>query len=181
MILKIDIDDVLRGWVESVRSHYRKDYPMHKIKKVTAWGLEPFFPLGKNIYKYAFERRAKEILEEAKPLPGAVAFVKRLVKEGHKVILTTSQPVGLEQFTLNWIHKHKIPYHAIAFVHSGTGVDKSFVKGNVLLDDGEHNLKAERLSDTTIPICFDRPWNQGWQGLRVHSYDEFLGIIKMLP
>lgn len=52
--------------------------------------------------------------------------------------------------------------------------DKTLVRGDLLVDDGPHNLEAF----PGATIIFDRPWNQGIPGIRVTYLSE---IIQHLP
>ena len=47
---------------------------------------------------------------------------------------------------------------------------------DVLLDDYSKNLE-EFMNIGKIAVCFDRSWNQNWNGLRVHSYHEFIEFL----
>ena len=50
--------------------------------------------------------------------------------------------------------------------------DKRVIAGDILIDDGIHNLEAS--VDTEIPICFNQPWNKEWKGLRINKLEELI-------
>jgi 5'(3')-deoxyribonucleotidase len=54
--------------------------------------------------------------------------------------------------------------------------DKTVVNGAILVDDRPHNIEAF----PGHPIIFDCPWNQGYQGDRVHSFSEIYPMVSDL-
>lgn len=172
MTIAVDIDGVLRDFVSALIESYKKDFPGHEVQPVTEWGLEKFFPIGKGIYSYAFTERRVEVFEKAKPYDKAKEFVAELRRRGHHVCLLTTQPRANEHLTLNWLVLMGIEYDSIVFSSR-----KDLFRFDVLLDDAEHNLRAVRSAGARA-ICFDRPWNQKWDGERVTSYEEFLKLIE---
>jgi 5'(3')-deoxyribonucleotidase len=173
MNIGIDIDGVLRDQVQAFTNRYLRAYPDHRnlIKPVTSWDMHLFYPLGKEIYKLWFGEWCKDCMEDAIPYIGAVGFIGLLKEQGHKVYLVTSQPRGTEHFTLAWVDKYKFEHDGILFCSN-----KRLFAGDMLLDDGEHNLRAVD-EFVTKPVCFDQPWNQGWDGMRVNSYSQFLKMV----
>lgn len=173
MNLAIDVDGVLRDFCGSLILQFSQDFPdkAHEIEPIVEWDLHKFFPIGKAIYDYAFKAKAKPIFENADPFDGAIFFADRLKSAGHHVCLLTQQPYGNEQYTLNWLHKWKIPYDSIVF-----SARKEMFEYDFLLDDAEHNLRAVREVGKRA-ICFDQAWNQKWDGERIRSYNEFLELI----
>jgi 5'(3')-deoxyribonucleotidase len=170
MNIGIDIDGVLRDQVQTFTNRYLLDYPEHKdlIKPVTDWDMHLFYPIGKEIYKKWFGPWVKDCMEDGIIYEGAVEFVQTLKGQGHKVYLVTSQPRGTERYTVAWVDKHKIEHDGILFCSN-----KRLVACDFLLDDGEHNLQSVD-AFVTKPVCYDQPWNQKWDGLRVDSYANFL-------
>lgn len=167
----IDIDGVLRDFVGSLLVQYAKDFPYHEVDHINEWDLHKFFPIGKSIYDYAFNVKAKEIFENAPMFPGAREFIDDLRVRGHHVCLLTQQPRGKEIHTLNWLYESGIPYDSIAF-----SAEKGLFDFELILDDAEHNLRAVRAAGKRA-ICFDRPYNQNWDGERVKTYQEFLELV----
>lgn len=51
--------------------------------------------------------------------------------------------------------------------------------GLVLIDDAEHNLKAWRAAGG-IAVCFDRPWNQKWDGMRMKAWSELPTVLAAI-
>ena len=173
MKIGIDIDDVIRDFVGKLKEIYFREYPSHKLIKEDVWNMSLWFPIEKEIYKFAFETYAKEIYIQARTYENALEFLIKL-RKNNRVILVTKQPSKkLEGLTKEWLEIKNIPYDGLIFTQ-----DKSEFAGDYLLDDSTANLERIKQVKRSIPICFDRPWNQDWKGPRVKSYDNFLELIK---
>jgi 5'(3')-deoxyribonucleotidase len=170
MVLAIDIDGVLRDFVGSLCRQYHRDFPSHQIKPVTRFGLHEFFPIGPAICDYMYRVRNTEIFRFAEPYPGAVEFLDLLMADGQHVALVTSQPAGTELSTMLWLSENRMIYSSLHFANK-----KEIVRADILLDDGVVNL--ESAGRKVRAVCFDRPWNKGWRGERVHHYGDFIGLI----
>lgn len=171
MKVVIDCDEVLRDFVGSLTQVYTKHYPDHKLIPITEWELDQFFPIGKDIYQFAFEEHVHSIFGQADVIPGAKEMMNTLKKYGHELIICTSQPKHKEWITLEWLEAHSIPYDSVVFTK-----DKSIVDAPILLDDGLHNLQSFK----HLAIAFDRPWNRDWSGFRVHTHAEFTDFVQRM-
>jgi 5'(3')-deoxyribonucleotidase len=177
LIIGIDCDGVLRNFSQSLVDVYAKYYPRDRVVPVegqTEYPLHNYFPIGKDIYKFAFDTHAKDIYLKAYPYKGAYNFMRTLHKD-NKVFIVTYQPnKAVEGFTKTWLEEQDIENDGILFIKR-----KQDTPIDVLLDDCVENL--ESLVGTRItPVCMDRPWNQEWKGKRVYKYDDFLRQIKAM-
>ena len=172
MRVAIDIDGVLRDFTNAVKTVYLGEFPHHKVEEITEWGIHKFYPIGEGIYDFVFKLHAEEIFTKAQAYRGAAAFMRVLKARKHEVWVVTSQPMGQEPFTLQWLRDNGIVYDSIAFT-----VNKPVVDCDIFLDDGTHNLTAIRDAGK-FAVAFDRPWNSGWTGLRVKSYKGFTDLLK---
>ena len=50
-------------------------------------------------------------LMKAKPIKGALEAVKKLHKEGHKIVFYSSRDHGSKEMTKKWLKKHGFPFH----------------------------------------------------------------------
>ena len=53
-------------------------------------------------------------LMKAKPIKGAVGAVKKLYRQGHKIVFYTSRNEESKAVTRRWLKKHGFPFHHIA-------------------------------------------------------------------
>ena len=173
MKIGIDIDGVIRDFFGKTEEVYFRKYPSHKLIRRDVYDISLWFPIGKEIYKFAFETHSKEIYTRAQTYKNAFDFMIKLRRNNHVILVTSQSTKNLEELTKKWLEIKKIPYDELIFTK-----DKSEFIGDYLLDDCTANLERIRQERNSIPVCFDRPWNQDWKGFRVKSYNEFLELIK---
>lgn len=180
----VDVDGVLRDFTGSLTRLYKYHYPDHEVLPITEWGLEKFFPIGKDIYKFAFEDHYGQIMLLAEARVDMVNAVNSLHRLGYRIHIITSQPKGKEGVTIDWLREHGVSYDAVTFTSL-----KSDVLCDAYIDDGEHNINdLVRARKKSLIYLMDQPWNQhmtpkGGHGMprkwgRVYRGQEFAnGII----
>ena len=52
-------------------------------------------------------------LMKAKPIKGAIEAVKKLHRQGHKIVFYSSRDHGSKEMTRKWLKKHGFPFHHI--------------------------------------------------------------------
>jgi 5'(3')-deoxyribonucleotidase len=166
----IDLDGVIRDFIEGLRIVYSREYPDHEIKNVLSRDLHEFFPIGKDIYDFLKQKFGEEILLESPPYPGAIEALRKW-EDVFEIAIVTAQPPDWRYATYSWIGNYSLPINEIKVIH-----DKHTVPGFALLDDFKENL--ELFAETgRLAVCMDQPWNQDWKGPRVKSVDEFFQVI----
>lgn len=157
MTIGVDIDGVLRDFCGSLISKYAEVYPDHCILNITEWGLDKFFPIGKEIYKFAFSDHYDEIFSEAPVFCDMVDAVNTLSHMGHKIHIITSQPRGKENVSLVWLDKVGVRFDWITFTNN-----KGAIRCTTYLDDATHNLREIFLAQRPEAdmIVRDQPWNR---------------------
>ena len=177
-IIGVDVDGVLRDFVGSLIRVYKRIYPDHEVKEITDFSLNPFFPIGKGINKFAFVDHAEEIYSKASAYPGAIESMNTLVESnrerGFRTAIVTSQPTRqMQRLTLHWLHDHGVDYDAIYFTHK-----KSEVNLFILVDDSVDNLEDAGKAGI-IPVCIDRSWNRLYPAkFRFESIEGFAAWFK---
>ncbi len=167
----IDIDDVIKDWNPYLNYVWNRENPHNQKSLPQTWHLAEHY--GLEIIPFYQIKHAEEIYTKAPLIPGALDFLNELRKI-KKIYLVSSQPSKeTEEYTEYWIINKRIPFDLIKFTN-----DKGSIKGNHLLDDGVHNLESALNSKKSVPVCFDRKWNQDWKGLRVYNYNQFLDLVK---
>jgi 5'(3')-deoxyribonucleotidase len=167
----IDLDGVIRDFVGSLIRVYNRLHPEHQVKPVNSRQLEDFFPIGPGIYRFMEPGLIEEIMQEAKPYPGAVEALN-CWKNEYEIVVVTAQPDIIKASTYIWIGKYNLPTNEVHMTY-----EKSKVAGVALLDDFTDNLQ-EFADDGRLAVCLDQPWNQQWQGKRVKTVDEFFRLIQ---
>jgi 5'(3')-deoxyribonucleotidase len=167
MRISLDVDEVLRPCVKRAMEVYNEMYGDNvKYETITSWKLEPYFKKCPDV-ALLFKNCARRIFLEAEPYP-YVKEILTVLNKNHEIWIITHQYNGVEQYTLQWLHQHKLPYHSIVFTPH-----KFVVKTDILVDDAIHNLE----DFPGRAICMDRPWNQDWKGERIFNLKELLTLL----
>lgn len=174
----VDVDDViwdfLSVWVQYLNRMSGKSF---SIFDITEWRIDQFYPSlqQKQMMSPLSE---KDFWSYVQPMPGAQDTLKKIIDDGHRVVLVTAS--GSD--TLKYKVRHLLslfPFFSekdIIIAH-----DKSLIYGDVMIDDGPHNLEHT----SCVPVLFSRPHNlscdaenRGWN--RVDSWSEIYRLIKDL-
>lgn len=141
-----DADDVaetlLEGWVKTL-----------SVENVTDWDISVAFPTltKQQIYGVLQE---DEVWANLTPMPGAQEYLKRLYDEGHELYMVTATDYRTCRVKIERILE-LFPFldaNHIIIAHN-----KQMIKGDVLIDDGPHNL----IDGPYFRILFDQPHNRG--------------------
>ena len=179
MRILIDLDDVMDRlvdhWCDVLNERYGTNT---KTTDVTEWNMATAF-------KELTEAQVQEPLTEegfwcgVEPMPGAVDAIKYLIDKGHDVYVVTSSFYGaLHEKMENMLFKH-FPF--IDWEHVVIADNKQMILGDVLVDDGIHNL----LDGPYTKILFDAPWNRNVEAAkmgvyRARDWDTVVDIIEEL-
>ena len=163
----IDLDDVLSHMVEHLLSQYNSEYKdTLDIKDINGWDLSKFVKkeCGERINMY-FKRQ--KFFSNPKPREDAQEVIEKLIKLGHEVHIVTSYCAEACFDKHRWIEDN------FPFINNRNIIfcnNKNMIEGDVLIDDGLHNLKNFKGDK----IVFDKPWNQNadFKAIRVKDWHE---------
>lgn len=157
MIIKIDVDGVIRDTNNSMINLYNDFYPnkIMDISDMKDYSVYKSFPdNGINWHDFFFKNNAKKIFFESKVLDGAKRAIDMLKSDGHYIIIVTYQIDEInKKYTIDWLKNNHISYDMIAFTN-----EKQLVYGDILIDDSPHVLNKER-SDV-LCYCIDYEYNK---------------------
>lgn len=181
MLVGLDVDGIIRNFDKSLKQVYLREYPDHDVKHTNDWALHKFYPIGEDIYNFAFEDNAVEIFHDADPYEGALWFVEQLGKH-YEVVCVTSQPSSeVMMITFDWLHKHGFDQSIshYMFKHTEGDFTKGHIRLDVLIDDYVDNLKKAE-SFGVMGVGIERSWNKGkWDPL-FKDYEEVLNFLEKL-
>ena len=170
MTILFDADDtvenLLNCWIGMLNEKYGTKV---SVEDVTDWNVGLFFPTltREQVYSVLHD---DELWKRLEPIPGSVEVLQKLYDEGHQLYMVTATNYHtcktkverlLELFPfLDWDH---------IIITS----NKQMVKGDILIDDGPHNL----VDGEYFKILFDRPHNRSFdaaahQMLRATTWEE---------
>lgn len=167
------IEDLLECWVNELNRVYGTNV---KYDEVFAWDMSKVFPTLTKTEIYA-PLHNSNFWRKIQPLPGSVEYVKRLIDDGHNVyIVTTSHYTDIKNKIENVLAKH-FPF--ISWKNVIITSRKQLINGDILIDDGVHNLEGGKY----IKFLMDAPHNRSYDAekngmLRVYDWKEIYKIIK---
>lgn len=164
----LDCDDVLYRTNEAALERLNKEHgTSYVLDNITKWGA--ISPELDRRMKYFQE---PEFIQDVPVYEGAVDFVSTL--SGFcKVILATSVDKRCAQARVHAILRD---FPMIREENIYICDTKSHLRGDIMLDDGYHNIKC---SAARIPVLFERPWNrceEYYPSVRTHV--DFLKLVS---
>ncbi len=198
MKLGFDIDEVICALCDVATTWFKDEYNID-------WTREDFksHNLRKNIYvedpklnEEITERLEQtlnnpEVQKTAKPFPDAPKIMRRLRKEGHSLHFISSRKVNMEDHSIKWFRKYKIPFDTLNHL-GNVDCDKGLIGRSLNLDcyvdDLEENLESMYRYKKRWRkglLLWTRPWNKdsidASKFIRINNWEEFirhLGIHK---
>lgn len=173
MIILVDVDSTVLDLMPEWLRRYNNDFSDHvTVDQITEWDMAKFVhpDCGTKIYSYLL---MDDLYENVKPIDGAMETLSHLENQGHRIVFVSSGVYSypkfcrLEQLGFN-VGKYGSNY---VVCH-----DKSLIRGDLLIDDGEHNITAFHNFDS---ILFDQPWNRNFSWhYRANSWADVLPILE---
>lgn len=173
-----DADDTVENlcdcWIAMLNERYGTSVTLEDVRD---WDIALAFPTLTKEQVFGV-LRDDELWRRITPIPGAVEVLQKLHDEGHQLYMVTASDYRtcktkverlLELFPfLDWEH---------IIITS----NKQMIRGDILIDDGPHNL----VDGEYIKILFDRPHNRNYDDtgkgmLRLHTWEEIDTVIHKL-
>jgi 5'-nucleotidase len=178
--LIIDQDEVICRWVERILEWWNKDNGTNlTVDDITNWDVTSCLPHdGKYFIRSCM--RYPELYRDLDPVDGAISGISQLISDGHDVIIATAAPpsAGVSYAgKLEWLRRNMGFFNLKNFIAIAR---KDLLMGDILLDDGEHNIDPW-VKSGRIGVIFDRPWNRKYHGAtaRVKSWEEFIELVNI--
>lgn len=171
-----DLDDVLWDllgeWIDELNWRHGTKV---KFEDVAEWNVGKYFPSLTKDQLYA-PLNEPEMWAVIRPLPEAREMLMKLIEEGHTVRVVTAtfyRSVPMKITALLRLFPF-LKWEDVIIAH-----DKSVISGDVLIDDGEHNLTG---GNAPMKFLFDRPHNRSFDAekagiRRVGSWRELYEAI----
>lgn len=179
MIIKIDVDGVIRNINKSMVDLYNSDFfDSIKVDDITEYDVEKVFPkikktLGITASDYFFKFNSNKIFLLSETYSKVRESIDLLRNNGHKVIIVTWQPVFRNKInTLYFLESNGIQYDDICFTK-----DKWMVQGDWLIDDNPEFITDER--DESKKMMIKMPYNKdcNFPCNRANNLQEAVDII----
>lgn len=181
MVIKVDIDGVLRDLVSGICDVYNSTFDQDvKPTDITDYSINKFFPLVKEKFNmlptdFFFVNKGEEVFKnKALPFDKVKKDMQRLIDEGHEVVICSWQFTHRNRVaTLEWLENWKIPFSDICFTKN-----KWLIGSDVIIDDNPAFLSDPMENGHKIIVT--QPYNTDYDEegvIRVNSFTEAVDII----
>lgn len=176
MTILVDADGVLENLTSELTALLNEKYGTDvQFEQMREWGFSKAFP--ELTYEQIFSAELEETLyDRIRPIGGAPEYLKKLIDDGNTVYVVTSTPYEAVSLKIKKVMERFFPF--LTWENFIIASRKQMIKGDVLIDDGIHNL----LGGDYRKILFDAPYNRDYDAeangmIRVSSWEEIYKAI----
>ena len=153
MRILLDFDEVINQmvhhWVDTLNCVYGTSV---NFENVNEWDMTKSFP-NLTEDKLYNPLHLQSFWNGVKIEVGAKKGIQELLSQGHEIYIVTSAHPNTIKWKAEWLQR-ELP--EISWPHVIVANNKSLINGDILVDDGLHNL----YKGDYIKILFDKPWNK---------------------
>jgi 5'(3')-deoxyribonucleotidase len=179
MTILVDMDDVLEQLVEGMLRYVNAKYGTAvSPEDIVEWNLAKAFPTLTREMVYSPEYD-ESFWQTVDPMPGADRILRRLLREGHEIYVVTATEYETLKQKMDDLLFRWFPY--LDWSHVIITANKQMIRGDVLIDDGIHNLEGWEYKK----IMFTAPHNRFYDAeangmIRVNTWEEAVRIIDRM-
>lgn len=179
MKILVDMDDtieqLLDAWVRGVNAKYGRNVTYDEI---TSWDVSAAYPGLTRDQVYAIPRQPG-FWGTVKPIPGAAEGLKHLMAAGHEVYIVTASEHHAIQEKMDDLLFRYFPF--LSWKQVIITDRKQIIRGDVLIDDGIHNLEGGDYVKILMTAPHNRDYDAEANGMiRVRSWEEIEEVIEQL-
>lgn len=177
MIILVDMDDTIENLTEAWINYANKRFGTAvNAADVTTWDPSEAFPTVSHEEMYALLLE-DELYETVKPFEDAAHYLQKLISDGHEVFIVTNSPYQVMKAKMEKVLFRHFPF--IDWKHVIITGSKPLIKGDVLIDDGVHNL----LGGDYAKLLFTAPHNRSFDAegngmVRVNCWEETYEVLS---
>jgi 5'(3')-deoxyribonucleotidase len=145
---------------------------------VVSWNLEAAYPglTREQVYGAA---DAPGFWKDVLPMPGAAEALKHFMDAGHEVYIVTATEAGHVREKMEEVLFKYFPF--LSWSQVIITCRKQMIRGDVLIDDGIHNLEGGEYKK----ILFTAPYNRSYDAeahgmIRVHNWEEAVRAVDRM-
>ena len=176
MTILVDLDDTIEQLLDALISRANEKYHENiLLDEVNDWELT--LP-GHDVSKEDILNCANEpdFWNMVQPIPGAAEALKHFMDEGHSVYIVTATRIEHIEKKMNDFLFRYFPFLSwdqVIITHR-----KQMIHGDVLIDDGVHNLEGGQYRKILFTAPYNRHFDAEAHGMmRVHNWEEIVEII----
>ena len=177
MTILVDMDDVLEmlvaGWCAYLHDRYGTDTVASDVKE---WNMAKAFPSLTHEQVYGAPED-DALWDYVKPMPGAAEGLKALMADGHEIFVVTATGYKTLRAKMEKVLFRYFPFldwnHVIITEH------KQMIAGDILIDDGPHNLNGGSYRKILFSAGHNRNFDETSVGaVRVNNWEEVVAAVQ---
>ena len=176
MVILVDMDDtieqLLKAWVNRANEKFGRHVTLDEI---TDWNVAAPYPgIPKEaVYGVTYEPGFWTSVE---PMPGAAEALKHWMDEGHEVYIVTATEIEHVAEKMKGLLFRYFPF--LRWDQVIITSRKQMIRGDVLIDDGIHNLEGGDYRKILFTAPHNRFYDAEANGMtRVNTWDEVVRLI----
>ena len=171
LVVLIDMDDtitdLLGAWVEMLNIRHGTSVNPADVRQ---WDIAKSFPTLTSEQVFA-PLLCDDLWYYVHPKDGAVETVERIMQDGHKVYIVTTSSYETLREKMDTVLFHYFPF--LSWENVIITATEQIINGDVLIDDGVHNLAGGKYEKILVDAPHNRNINAESYGMvRVKSWDE---------
>ena len=178
-VILVDMDDTVENlaatWIGMVNERYGTSA---RPEDQRVWDMAQTFPELEREQVYEILRE-DELYMRAKPIPGAQEYLRKLKEDGHEIYFVTVNPHHTVHAKVEGLVNRYFPF--IDWDHVIIARNKQMIRGDVMVDDGPHNLE----NGDYVRILFTAQHNKEYDAeangmIRADTWEEVYKVINSL-
>ena len=179
MVILVDMDDtieqLLDAWVRAVNLRYGYSVTYDEVQ---TWDVSTAFPGLTRDQVYAIPMEP-DFWRTVQPIPGAAEALRRLMDAGHEVYIVTATEFEVVPEKMN-----ELLFRYFPFLRRDQVIitcRKQLIRGDVLIDDGIHNLEGGSYCKLLMTAPHNRYYDAEANGMiRVNNWAEAEAAIQAI-
>ena len=177
-IVLVDMDDVLENLVECwVAELNSKHGTCTSVEDIVTWQIDEFFPTltKQQVFAPLYDN---EFWSKLSPLPDAPEYLKMLIDKGVVVRIVTASYYETLPAKMEMLFR---AYPFLSWNDVIVAYDKKLIAGDVLVDDGVHNLEGAPYKKILLTRPYNKDYDVAANGMvRVNNWHEiYQELLKM--
>lgn len=179
MIILVDMDDTIENLTEAWINYANRRFGTAvNAADVTAWDPSEAFPSVSHEEMYALLLE-DELYETVEPFEGTAFYLQKLISDGHEVFIVTNSPYQVMKAKMEKILFRHFPF--IGWKQVIITGSKQLIRGDVLIDDGVHNLQGGGYAKLLFTAPHNRSFDAEGNGMvRVDCWEKVYDVIQRL-
>lgn len=178
MTILVDMDDtieyLLEAWCNYLNKKHGTKVSQHDI---TEWNVCAFFPelTKEEVFEPLLD---EEFWKTVRPRQDAIEYLKRLEDDGDEVYILTATDYRTIKPKFDYVIRRYFPW--ISWDNVIIASKKQMVAGDVLVDDGIHNLEGGHYTKILMNAPHNRSLHTNENVERAESWKDVYNIIQKI-